>query len=87
MMFNKRITCCYLYPITKYGYPPSAACTLEYLGEMHALGFSSVELEGIRETHLLDVYKQRFAIQSKLKELSLELPYFCAVLPGLSSMD
>lgn len=86
-MFNKRITCCYLYPITKYGYPPSAACTLEYLGEMHALGFSSVELEGIRETHLLDVYKQRFAIQSKLKELSLELPYFCAVLPGLSSMD
>ncbi len=86
-MFDKKITCCYLYPITKYGYPPSAERTNIYLEEMHNLGFTSVELEGIREEHLMKVYENRFEIKKKLVELNLELPFFCAVLPGLSSLD
>jgi sugar phosphate isomerase/epimerase len=86
-MFSKKITCCYLYPITKYGYPPPAEKTITYLEEMHALGFSSVELEGIREEHLLKIYAQRHEIKKKLDELGLNIRYFCAVLPELSSMD
>ena len=86
-MFNKQITCCYLYPITKYGYPPSAKDTIMYLNEMNKLGFNSVELEGIRETHLMEVYMQRHEIKKTLDDLELTLPYFCAVLPGLSSLD
>ena len=86
-MFNEKITCCYLYPITKYGYPPPADNTILYLEEMNRLGFTSVELEGIREEHLLKVYKNRFKIRKKLDELNLKLPFFCAVLPGLSSLD
>ena len=86
-MFSKKITCCYLYPITKYGYPPSADKTNLYLEEMSRLGFTSVELEGIREHHLMKVHEKRIEIKQKLDELNLELPYFCAVLPGLSSLD
>jgi sugar phosphate isomerase/epimerase len=86
-LFDKKITCCYLHPITKYGYPPPAGRTLNYLDEMHSLGFSSVELEGIREAHLLEVFHNRNEIKAKLDELNLELPFYCAVLPGLSSMD
>lgn len=86
-MFYKKITCCYLYPITKYGYPPPAEKTNLYLEEMSKLGFTSVELEGIREAHLMKVYEMRFEIKKKLDELNLELPFFCAVLPGLSSLD
>ena len=86
-MFDKKITCCYLYPITKYGYPPSAEKTNIYLEEMHNLGFTSVELEGIREEHLMKVYENRFEIKKKLDELNLSLPFFCAVLPGLSSLN
>lgn len=86
-MIDKKIVCCYLYPITQYGYPPAAENTLTYLEEMHSLGFSSVELEGICEEHLNKVYEMRFDIKKKFEELKLNMPYFCAVLPGLSSMD
>jgi len=86
-VFHQRIVCCYLYPITKYGYPPKAEDTLKYIDEMHALGFRSVEIEGIRKEHLLRVYDMRFDIKKTLDTLNLELPYFCAVLPGLSSPD
>ncbi|HEX7070435.1 MAG TPA: sugar phosphate isomerase/epimerase family protein [Rhodothermales bacterium] len=86
-MFHESITCCYLYVITKYGYPPPAERTLQYLEEMHALGFRSVELEGIREPHLRAVHEQRNEIAEKVRTLGLKVPYFCAVLPGLSSAD
>ncbi|MBT3384802.1 MAG: sugar phosphate isomerase/epimerase [Prolixibacteraceae bacterium] len=85
--FHSSLVCCYLYPITKYGYPPKAENTIKYIEEMYDLGFSSIELEGIREQHLLEVYKIRFEIKDKLAELKMNVPYFCAVLPGLSSSD
>lgn len=84
---DSSLVCCYLYPITKYGYPPDGSNTLKYIEEMNDLGFSSIELEGIREQHLLEVYKIRFEIKEKLNELNIEVPYFCIVLPGLSSAD
>lgn len=86
-MYHDRIVCAYLYSITKYGYPPKAELTETYLEEMHSLGFSSVELEGIREEHLMTVYEYRHRIADKIKELSLSVPYFCVVLPGLSSLN
>ena len=86
-MLNPSITCCYLYPITKYGYPPPAEETRRHLEEMKALGFRSVELEGIREAHLLAVYAQRKTIREHVDVLELSVPYFCVVLPGLSTAD
>jgi sugar phosphate isomerase/epimerase len=85
MMDN--IVCCYLYAITKYGYPPPAADTLKYIEEMSNLGFSLIELEGIHEQHLMDVYNMRDKIKNKLDALNMHVPYFCAVLPGLSSYE
>ena len=50
--FHKDIVACYLYTITKHGYPPDAADTLVHLNELRNLGFHSIELEGIREKQL-----------------------------------
>lgn len=86
-VINSKIVCCYLLPITKYGYPPHAEETIKYIEEMHSLGFSSIELEGIRETHLNTVYEMREEIKNKFEELNVSMPYFCSVLPGLSSLD
>lgn len=85
--FSSNIVCAYLYTITKYGYPPEAEFTPSYIEEMAALGFKSIELEGIRENHLLEVYSIKEKIKEKLDELNLKVPFFCAVLPGLSSVD
>lgn len=84
-MLNERIVCAYLYVITKYGYPPAAGDTRKYLEEMKSLGFRSVELEGIREAHLGEMYEMRHDVARWASELELSIPIFCVVLPGLSS--
>jgi sugar phosphate isomerase/epimerase len=81
------IVACYLYIISKYGYPPPAGDTLSHLEEFSGLGFSSIELEGIREEHLGRVYEIREQIREKAMALNLNIPVFCIVLPGLSSPD
>ena len=85
--FSDHIVCAYLYCISKYGYPPAAVETLKHIEEMHQLGFKSIELEGIREAHLMEVFEMRGTLKNKLDELEMEVPYFCAVLPELSSAD
>lgn len=84
---NDQIVCAYLYSITKYGYPPKASDSLKHIEEMAAIGFSSIELEGIREEHLMEVFNSRMLIREKIVELKLSVPYFCVVLPGLTSLD
>jgi sugar phosphate isomerase/epimerase len=84
-MFHERIICTYLYTITKYGYPPPSQDTLKYIREMKELGFRSIELEGVRENHLLEMYELRHQIRDALNEFNVRLPFFCAVLPGLTS--
>ena len=84
---DNKIVCAYLYTITKYGYPPPAADTPAHIREMVELGFSSIELEGIREGHLQEIYERKALIAAEIKAHQLAVPYFCGVLPGLSSID
>lgn len=84
-MINRTIVCSFLYIITKYGYPPPPEETPRYLAEMKALGFQSIELEGIRRDHLLGVYDRRAEIAAGVEQHDLQVPYFCVVLPGLAS--
>ena len=85
--FPKHIVCCYLYPITKYGYPPAADQTRDHMKEMRDLGFQSIELEGIHVEHLNAVHQHKESIKQELLETGLSVPYFCTVLPGLSNPD
>jgi sugar phosphate isomerase/epimerase len=91
-MMNKNgmhpdIVACYLYIIGKYGYPPAAGDTMAHMEEFSALGFKSIELEGIREEHLGQIYGMREDIREQAASLDLHIPVFCIVLPGLSSPD
>jgi len=86
-LIDRTIVCCYLYVISRYGYPPPAEQTVQHLIEMHDLGFQAIELEGIRENHLKEIYSYRHEIKAKIEELQLNVPYFCVVLPGLSSKN
>jgi sugar phosphate isomerase/epimerase len=84
---NEKIVCAYLYSITKYGYPPPVDNYLKQIEEMAELGFHSIELEGIRESNLMEIFELKKDVKNKLNELNLKVPYFCVVLPGLSSID
>jgi len=82
-----KINCCWLYAISKYGYPPSIADTHRVLGEMAALGFDAVELEGVREDNLRAVWAARAELQTRCDDLGMRVINFCPVLPDLVSPD
>lgn len=82
-----KITCCWLFAITKYGYPPSLANTHRALKEMEALGFKRVELEGVGEENLRAVYDAREELKKRCEDLGLAVVNFCPVLPDLVHPD
>lgn len=84
---DERIVCAFLYSITKHGYPPEAADTIQHIDEMQSLGFQSIELEGIREDHLLKIHSMKDEIANHLHAHHLSVPYFCGVLPALAATD
>jgi len=85
--FHRDIVACYLYVITKYGYPPRVEDAQSHLEEFSRLGFRSMEMEGIREEHLKGIFTRRNELRDEADRLDLEVPVFCTVLPGLSSPD
>lgn len=87
MTIHSSIVCTYLYVITRYGYPPPAKDTLSHIDQMADLGFQSIELEGIRSEHNSEMHALRFNIRNKIDERNVTVPYYCVVLPGLSSYD
>ena len=76
------IVACYLYIIGRHGYPPQASDSQIHLEEFAGLGFRSIELEGIREAHLMEIFEMRHELKIRADELNLEVPVFCVVLPG-----
>ncbi len=82
-----KLSCCWLYAITKYGYPPSIDDTFRVLGEMKALGFENVELEGVRRENLTQVYKSRLELKKFCDGEGLRVINFCPVLPGSVSLN
>jgi sugar phosphate isomerase/epimerase len=78
-----KISCCWLYAISKYGYPPSLPDTHRALEDMAGLGFTSVELEGVREENLRAVHDERKALKQRCDDLGLRVVNFCPVLPEL----
>lgn len=82
-----KICCCWLYAISKYGYPPSLEDTFKVIREMKDLGFEFIELEGVREKNLKEVYENRVKLKSLCKELRLKIVNFCPVLPDIVNSD
>jgi sugar phosphate isomerase/epimerase len=82
-----KISCCWLYAITKYGYPPSIPDTFRVLSEMKALGFEYVELEGVRRDNLMAVYEHRHELKEYCGGEGLRVINFCPVLPGSVSLN
>ena len=83
-----KISCCWLYAISKYGYPVAVRDIPKALKEMAALGFRYVELEGASaDGNLLELYEQRQSVKDLCAELGLQVVNFCPVIPELVSLD
>lgn len=82
-----KLNCCWLYAINRYGYPPTIENTFKVLDEMKDLGFDAVELEGVGEENMLEVWENRHALKEHADRLGLRIMNFCPILPDLISLD
>ena len=78
-----KISCCWLYAISKFGYPPSLPDTHRALDDIAALGFTNAELEGVGEENLRAVHDDQEALKQRCDDLGLRIVNFCPVLPEL----
>jgi len=82
-----KISCCWLYAISKYGYPPSMENIFKALKEMADMGFEYVELEGVREENLKEVYHNREKIKDHCRNLGIKIINFCPIIPDIVSLE
>jgi len=83
-----KISCCWLYAISKYGYPVAVKDIPRALNEMADLGFRYVELEGASEgDNLREVYAKRHDLKALCQRRGLQVVNFCPVIPDLVSLD
>lgn len=82
-----KISCCWIYAISRFGYPPSLPDAYKALKEMADLGFTYAELEGVREENLKAVYAERASLKKYCDDLGMSIVNFCPILPDLVSVD
>ncbi|MCS7223688.1 MAG: sugar phosphate isomerase/epimerase [Armatimonadetes bacterium] len=82
-----QVGCCWLYAISRYGYPPSLSDTFQALKDMARLGFRFAELEGVGEDNLKVVYQNRHPIKNLADDLGIRIVNFCPVLPQVVSLN
>ena len=82
-----KISCCWLYAIDRYGYPPSLPDTFLALKDMSNLGFKYVELEGVKTKNMQEIYLNKEKIKEFCAEIGVEVVNFCPILPDLFSLD
>lgn len=82
-----KISCCFLYVISKYGYPPSIENLYKALKEIKNMGFDYAELEGVREENLKEVYNEKEKLKKFCDEINLKIVNFCPIIPGIVSLD
>ena len=82
-----KISCAWTYAISKYGYPPSIEDTYKALREMADLGFKYVELEGVGETNLMEVFKNKEKFKILCNNLGIKVSTFYPILPDMVSLE
>ncbi len=80
-----KITCCWMYAIGKYGFPPSVDQAVQAIHEMGKMGFEYIELEGVGFDNLQSVIDSREQLRQACLEAGVRLSNFAVVLPELIS--
>ncbi|MBM4029400.1 MAG: sugar phosphate isomerase/epimerase [Planctomycetes bacterium] len=82
-----KISCCWMYAIGKYGFPPSVEQMLRAIQEMADLGFEYIELEGMGFPNLRDVVANRRQIKQAVERAGVHVVDFAPLLPEVIALD
>jgi len=82
-----KINCCWLYAISKYGYPPSLRDTFKVIEEIANLGFENFELEAVGEKNLNEIYNHKNEIRQRCDNQGLKVINFCPIFREVVSFN
>jgi sugar phosphate isomerase/epimerase len=82
-----KISCCWMYAIGKYGFPPCIEDMGKAIQEMAELGFEYIELEGVGYDNLNSVVEQRDFLKGQCLKNGVQIANFAPLLPPIISMD
>ena len=82
-----RISCCWMYAIGRYGFPPNLDQMLRAIREMGAMGFEYIELEGVGFENLRMVIDNKEQLKGACEAASVQVVDFAPLLSEIISMD
>jgi sugar phosphate isomerase/epimerase len=82
-----KISCCWMYAIGKYGFPPRIEDMGKAITEMAELGFEYIELEGVGYENLDSVTQHRDFLREQCLKHNVKIVNFAPLLPRIISMD
>jgi sugar phosphate isomerase/epimerase len=82
-----KISCCWMYAIGKYGFPPRVEQMLQAIQDMADMGFENIELEGVGFENLQAVIDNRERLKEACQRAGVKVVDFAPLLPEVISMD
>ena len=82
-----KISCCWMYAIGKYGFPPQLHQMIQAIKEMADLGFENIELEGVGFQNLRQVIDNRDRLKEAIQQAGVQVVDFAPLLPEVISLD
>jgi sugar phosphate isomerase/epimerase len=82
-----KIACCWMYAIGMYGFPPAVEEMRKAIQEMAAMGFQSIELEGMGYENLESVARNKELLKDECLRNGVQVVNFAPLIPGVISMD
>ena len=82
-----KISCCWMYAIGKYGFPPKISNMKRAIREMAQMGFKYIELEGVGYENLRSVYENKESLKEECLRNGLKVVNFAPIIPQSLSSD
>ncbi|MEM3678464.1 MAG: sugar phosphate isomerase/epimerase [Candidatus Bathyarchaeia archaeon] len=82
-----RVSCCWLYAISKYGYPPNLNNMFKALEEISEMGFRYSEIEALGYENLREILESKRSLKEHIESLNLKIINVCPIFHDIISPD
>ena len=82
-----KVSCCWMYAISQYGYPPLLPNMLKAIHEMGEMGFNYIELEGFGYENIEQVVNNKHQLRQACQDAGVRVSNFAVLLPDIISLD
>ncbi|MDD5502241.1 MAG: sugar phosphate isomerase/epimerase [Candidatus Thermoplasmatota archaeon] len=79
------LSCCWLYAIFKYGFPPAIKDVFKAVEEISQMGYKNFELEAINEKNLRELLENKKALKDTMDNSGVKVINFCPLFRDVFS--